>query len=103
MTTADEVARFTRERREADQRYNDTLTALDRAVAAASLGPVDNVGPLDPVGPAGPGGSASAVGAVGDEVSTALTSLAHAVNVDALVLNNLIFTHLDYAAIGYRA
>lgn len=36
-------------------------------------------------------------------VSTALTSLAHAVNVNAVILNNLMFTHLDYAAVGYRA
>jgi O-antigen chain-terminating methyltransferase len=41
--------------------------------------------------------------AAGDAVSTSLTSLAHAVNVNAVVLNNLMFTHLDYAAIGYRA
>ncbi|HEV3058366.1 MAG TPA: methyltransferase domain-containing protein [Vicinamibacterales bacterium] len=45
----------------------------------------------------------AAQGAAGDAVSAALTSLAHAVNVNALVLNNLMFTHLDYAAIGYRA
>jgi SAM-dependent methyltransferase len=36
MTTADELERFGRERREADRRYNDALTALDRAVVAAS-------------------------------------------------------------------
>ena len=36
MTIADEVERFTRERQEADRRYNDALTALDAAVVAAS-------------------------------------------------------------------
>jgi len=34
---------------------------------------------------------------------TTLTALAHAVNVNAVILNNLMFTHLDYAAVGYRA
>jgi O-antigen chain-terminating methyltransferase len=33
----------------------------------------------------------------------ALTTLAHAVNANAVILNNLMFTHLDYAAVGYRA
>jgi SAM-dependent methyltransferase len=32
-----------------------------------------------------------------------LGALAHAMNVNATILNNLMFTHLDYAAIGYRA
>jgi SAM-dependent methyltransferase len=34
---------------------------------------------------------------------TALSALAHAVNVNAVILNNLMFTHLDYAAVGSRA
>jgi SAM-dependent methyltransferase len=33
----------------------------------------------------------------------ALTRLAHVVNANAIVLNNLMFTHLDYAAVGYRS
>jgi O-antigen chain-terminating methyltransferase len=33
----------------------------------------------------------------------ALTRIAHAVNANAVILNNLMFTHLDYAAIGYRS
>jgi SAM-dependent methyltransferase len=33
----------------------------------------------------------------------ALTRAAHVVNANAIVLNNLMFTHLDYAAIGYRS
>jgi hypothetical protein len=44
-----------------------------------------------------------AVTAAGDPTSHALTALAHAVNANAVILNNLMFTHLDYAAIGYRA
>ena len=34
--SADDGERFTRERREADARYNDALTALDRAIVAAT-------------------------------------------------------------------
>jgi SAM-dependent methyltransferase len=37
-----------------------------------------------------------------DEASRALASVAHAVNVNAAILNNLAFTSLDYAAIGYK-
>ena len=33
----------------------------------------------------------------------AMTRIAHAVNANAVILNNLMFTHLDYAAIGYRS
>jgi SAM-dependent methyltransferase len=33
----------------------------------------------------------------------ALTSVAHAVNANAVILNNLMFTHFDYAAVGYRS
>jgi SAM-dependent methyltransferase len=39
----------------------------------------------------------------GDPLSRALTALAHIVNVNAVISNNLMFTHLDYAAVGYRA
>jgi O-antigen chain-terminating methyltransferase len=45
----------------------------------------------------------AAATAADDRTSHVLTALAHAVNVNAVVLNNLMFTHLDYAAIGYRA
>ncbi|HKB10802.1 MAG TPA: class I SAM-dependent methyltransferase [Vicinamibacterales bacterium] len=38
-----------------------------------------------------------------DPASRALATLAHTVNANAAILNNLMFTHLDYAAIGYRA
>jgi len=38
-----------------------------------------------------------------DPTSQALATIAHTLNVNAAVLNNLMFTHLDYAAIGYRA
>ena len=38
-----------------------------------------------------------------DPPAMALTSIAHAVNANAVILNNLMFTHLDYAAVGYRA
>ena len=35
--------------------------------------------------------------------AVALGRVAHTVNANAVVLNNLMFTHLDYAAIGYRS
>jgi SAM-dependent methyltransferase len=35
--------------------------------------------------------------------AVALTRAAHVVNANAIVLNNLMFTHLDYAAVGYRS
>ena len=44
----------------------------------------------------------AAVLAAGDPASAALSRVAHAVNANAVILNNLMFTHLDYAAIGYR-
>ena len=34
---------------------------------------------------------------------TAMAQIAHTVNANAAILNNLLFTHLDYAAIGYRS
>ena len=37
-----------------------------------------------------------------DSSAIALTEIAHALNANAVVLNNLMFTHLDYAAVGYR-
>ena len=40
--------------------------------------------------------------AAGDPTSTALVHVAHTVNANAVILNNLMFTHLDYAAVGYR-
>jgi SAM-dependent methyltransferase len=33
----------------------------------------------------------------------AMTQIAHVVNANATILNHLLFTHLDYAAIGYRS
>jgi O-antigen chain-terminating methyltransferase len=38
-----------------------------------------------------------------DPPAIALASIAHAVNANAVILNNLMFTHFDYAAVGYRA
>ncbi|HEX7137318.1 MAG TPA: methyltransferase domain-containing protein [Vicinamibacterales bacterium] len=38
-----------------------------------------------------------------DPVAKALGALAHTVNANAVILNNLMFTHMDYAAIGLRA
>ncbi len=35
--------------------------------------------------------------------AVAASRIAHALNANAVVLNNLMFTHLDYAAIGYRS
>ena len=44
----------------------------------------------------------AAVLAGGDPTAAALSRVAHTLNANAVVLNNLMFTHLDYAAIGYR-
>jgi O-antigen chain-terminating methyltransferase len=41
--------------------------------------------------------------AASDAPAIAMTRIAHAVNANAVILNNLMFTHLDYAAIGYRS
>ena len=38
-----------------------------------------------------------------DAAAKALAQTAHTVNANAVILNNLMFTHLDYAAIGYRS
>jgi O-antigen chain-terminating methyltransferase len=38
-----------------------------------------------------------------DATSTTLQSLAHTINTNAAILNSLMFTHMDYAAIGYRS
>ena len=32
----------------------------------------------------------------------ALAAIGHVLNTNAIILNNLMFTHVDYAAIGYR-
>jgi SAM-dependent methyltransferase len=37
-----------------------------------------------------------------DPVAAALVHLGHTLNANAAILNNLMFTHLDYAAVGYR-
>lgn len=39
----------------------------------------------------------------GDAAAVTITQIAHAVNANASILNSLMFSHLDYAAIGYRA
>jgi SAM-dependent methyltransferase len=38
-----------------------------------------------------------------DLTSTTLQSLAHTINANAAILNSLMFTHMDYAAIAHRA
>jgi 2-polyprenyl-3-methyl-5-hydroxy-6-metoxy-1,4-benzoquinol methylase len=38
-----------------------------------------------------------------DAASIVLQSLAHTLNANATILNSLMFTHMDYAAIGYRS
>jgi O-antigen chain-terminating methyltransferase len=38
-----------------------------------------------------------------DPHNVALVRAVHAINANAVVLNNLMFTHLDYAAVGYRS
>jgi SAM-dependent methyltransferase len=38
-----------------------------------------------------------------DPAAGAIASIAHTINANAVILNNLAFTHLDYAAIGYRS
>jgi 2-polyprenyl-3-methyl-5-hydroxy-6-metoxy-1,4-benzoquinol methylase len=38
-----------------------------------------------------------------DPSAVAIARVAHAVNANAVILNSLMFTHLDYAAIGYRS
>jgi hypothetical protein len=38
-----------------------------------------------------------------DPMAVALSRVAHAVNANAVILNNLLFSYLDYAAIGYRS
>jgi O-antigen chain-terminating methyltransferase len=44
----------------------------------------------------------AAVLAQSDAQSAAVVHLAEALNANAVILNNLMFTHLDYAAVGYR-
>jgi O-antigen chain-terminating methyltransferase len=38
-----------------------------------------------------------------DPPAKALVDTAHVLNTNAVILNSLMFTHLDYAAVGYRA
>jgi len=38
-----------------------------------------------------------------EPLAVAVTGVAHTINANAVVLNNLMFTHMDYAAIGYRS
>ncbi len=38
-----------------------------------------------------------------DVASIALQSMAHTINANATILNSLMFSHMDYAAIGYRS
>ena len=44
-----------------------------------------------------------AIAAAGGEHAAAVAQMARTVNANAAILNNLLFTHLDYAAIGYRS
>jgi O-antigen chain-terminating methyltransferase len=45
----------------------------------------------------------SEVLATSDPVAAAVADVAQTINANAVILNNLMFTHLDYAAIGYRS
>jgi 2-polyprenyl-3-methyl-5-hydroxy-6-metoxy-1,4-benzoquinol methylase len=45
----------------------------------------------------------ASLSASGDAEAGALAQMAHTLNANATILNNLLFTHLDYAAIGYRS
>jgi O-antigen chain-terminating methyltransferase len=47
-------------------------------------------------------GVPAAVVASAEPAARALGEIAYALNANAVILNNLMFTHLDYAAIGYR-
>lgn len=38
-----------------------------------------------------------------DATARAVAAVAHAVNANAVILNHLMFTHMDYAAVGYRS
>src|SRR5262249_28067221 len=38
-----------------------------------------------------------------NSTATAVAAMAHTINANAVILNTLMFTHLDYAAIGRRA
>ena len=46
---------------------------------------------------------AGALAAAGDAQSAAVAQMARTINANAAILNNLLFTHYDYAAIGYRS
>jgi SAM-dependent methyltransferase len=37
-----------------------------------------------------------------DPLAVEVSRIAHTLNANAVILNNLMFTHLDYAAVGYR-
>jgi SAM-dependent methyltransferase len=37
-----------------------------------------------------------------EPIAVELSRVAHTLNANAVILNNLMFTHLDYAAVGYR-
>jgi hypothetical protein len=38
-----------------------------------------------------------------DPEARAIQTIAHTLNANATILNNLMFTHFDFAAIGYRS
>jgi SAM-dependent methyltransferase len=44
-----------------------------------------------------------AIAAAGGEHAAAVAQMARTVNANAAILNNLLFTHFDYAAVGYRS
>jgi 2-polyprenyl-3-methyl-5-hydroxy-6-metoxy-1,4-benzoquinol methylase len=37
-----------------------------------------------------------------EPAAVAMAAMTHTINANAVILNNLMFTHLDYAAVGYR-
>ncbi len=44
-----------------------------------------------------------AIAAAGGDHAAAVAQMARTVNANAAILNNLLFTYFDYAAIGYRS
>jgi hypothetical protein len=38
-----------------------------------------------------------------EPLAVAVAGVAHTINANVVILNNLMFTHMDYAAIGYRS
>ena len=82
------------------------ITGVARATVAARLQRLEDAGIVTGYGPdidvtaAGFGVQAFVTLEI---AQGALAQIAHTLNANATILNNLLFTHLDYAAIGYRS